>query len=48
MIQGFCFGVVFILCTADLIYKIREYDMIDSNNAICIAFSLIGFLEALW
>ena len=48
MIQGFCFGVVFILCTADLIYKIKQFDQIDSNNAICVAFSLLGVIASVW
>jgi hypothetical protein len=48
MIQSFCLGVIFILSTADFIYKVKEYDAIDTNNGICIVFSLIGFLASLW
>jgi len=48
MIQGFCFGVIFILSFADLIYKVREFEVIDSNNAICLGFSLIGVVSSVW
>ena len=48
MIQGFCFGAIFILTTADLLFKIRHYEQVDAVNAICISFALIGFVHAIW
>ena len=38
MIQGFCFGVIFVLTLADLVYKINHYDQVDTNNAVCVIF----------
>ena len=48
MIQGFCFGVIFVLTLADLVYKINHYDQVDTNNAICVIFSLLGVIAAIW
>lgn len=48
IIQGFCFGVIFILTLADLIYKISEFDQVDTNNAIVVAFALGGVIASLW
>jgi len=48
MVQGFCFGVIFVLTLADLIYKINHYDQVDTNNAVCVLFSLAGVIASLW
>ena len=48
MIQGFCFGIIFMLSIADVIYKIKYYEQLDSNNAICVLASAIGVLHAIW
>ena len=48
IIQGFCFGVIFILSFADLMYKISHYEQVDTNNAVCVLFSLAGVIASLW
>ena len=48
IVQGFCFGVIFVLTFADLIYKINHYDQVDTNNAVCVLFSLAGVIASLW
>ena len=48
MIQGFFFGMIFLLSVSDVIYKIMQFEQFDLNNALCAIFSLIGVIASIW